>query len=113
MDIGINNNLNLYEIENTSSKTGTEKLGKKLSDMDLDNVTDEELLETCKQFENYLVEQVIKGMEKTIMKDEDDESSSSYAKCFEDVKIQDYASKITEQTDLGIAKMLYESMKKN
>ena len=37
------------------------------------DATDEEMMDACKSFEAYLLEQVFKGMENTIMKDEDEE----------------------------------------
>lgn len=75
------------------------------------NATDEELMEACKSFEAYLVEQVFKGMEKTIMKDEEEEND--YLTQFGDKLYEEYAKDVTEQGSLGIAQMLYDSMKRN
>ncbi len=71
---------------------------------------DETLLEACKSFETYLVEQVYKEMEKTV-KDEEDENE--YLSCFGDTLIQEYAKLTTESGNLGLAQKLYESIKNN
>ena len=47
-------------LENTLSKVGSE-------------TTEAELMEACKEFEAYFIEQIYKGMEKTIMKAKDEE----------------------------------------
>ena len=36
--------------------------------------TDEELMDACKEFEAYFLEQIYKGMEKTIMKADEEEN---------------------------------------
>lgn len=79
----------------------------------LDNKTsdiDEELMEACKSFETYLVEQTIKEMKKTIPKDKEDSDKFGF---FQDMLYNKYAMSITEQGDIGLAKELYESMKRN
>ncbi|HHV09795.1 MAG TPA: hypothetical protein GXX75_05910 [Clostridiales bacterium] len=76
------------------------------------SATDEELMEACKSFESYLLEQVFKGMEKTIMKD-DEEKENAYLTQFGDMLYEKYAEAATESQSLGIARMLYESMKRN
>jgi flagellar protein FlgJ len=65
----------------------------------------------CKEFETYLVEQVIKNTKSAMLDDED--SQGEYMKMFGDKLNQSYAEMITETANLGIAQMLYESMKRN
>lgn len=92
----------------------TSVLKDKLNNTDFSNATDEELMEACKSFEAYFVEQAFKGMEKMIPKDDDKSSSASYTEMFKDKLYQEYADSATERGDgLGIAKMLYEQMKRN
>ncbi len=76
-----------------------------------DNATDEELMEACKSFESYLLEQVFKGMEKTIIKDEEEEND--YLAQFGDKLYEEYAKNASENGSIGIAQLLYESMKRN
>ena len=73
--------------------------------------TDEEMMEACKQFEAYMIEQVYKSMENTIMKS--DEEEGDYVKMFGDMRVQQYAQAVTDQGGVGLAKQLYEAMKKN
>ena len=78
--------------------------------------TDDEMMKACKEFEQYFLEQIYKGMEKTIIKAEDtsDSSMSQYTEYFNDMRVQALAKSATEQGDgIGLAKQLYESMKRN
>ena len=83
--------------------------------------TDEELMSACKQFESYLLEQVFKEMQKTISFDDEEEgsifgggsSSNALTDYFSDQAIAELSSTSTEREGLGIAQMLYESMKRN
>lgn len=72
--------------------------------------TDEELMEVCKSFEAYLVEQVFKEMKKTVP---DSEEKNQYMDYFGDMLYQEYAKDTVDTQGLGIAQMLYESMKRN
>ncbi len=76
------------------------------------SASDEELMEACKSFESYLLEQVFKGMEKTVMKDED-EKENDYLAQFGDMLYEKYAEDTAENQSVGIAQMLYDSMKRN
>lgn len=84
-----------------------------------DKTSEEELMKACKEFEAYFVEQIFKGMEKTVMKAEDEDSSASmYQEYFGDMQVQEYAKAATEQTNgngtgIGLANQLYEQMKRN
>lgn len=78
------------------------------------NSSDDELMEVCKQFESYFLEQVFKEMQKTIPNnDNSDSSTSQLVDYFKDQMIQEIASESTEQSSLGLAQMLYEQMKRN
>lgn len=104
--------MNLYNTSITSSgKTAkTAQLQNQLSGLNEKN--DKELMEACKNFEAYFLEQVFKSMEKTVMKSEES-SSSEYTDYFQDMLRQEYANNATEHGGYGIAQMLYESMKRN
>lgn len=94
-----------------ASAAKTEKLSSSLSNIEKGTATDEELMAACKEFETYLVEQVIKNTKSAMLEDED--SQGEYMKMFGDKLNQSYAEMLTETADLGIAQMLYESMKRN
>lgn len=93
--------------------TTTQKLQNTIS-ADYKNSTEEELMDACKEFEAYFLEQVFKGMEKTVMKSEDEDSSTAnLVDYFKDSTIQELASQSTESNSLGLAQMLFEQMKRN
>lgn len=98
----------------TASDVSSQKLsatGKK----DLSGSSDEELMEVCKEFESYFVEQVLKQAMDVFTTG--DESSSGAMNTlqgyYKDGLIKEYAGKITENQDMGLAKTLYEQMKRN
>ncbi|MBQ7863909.1 MAG: hypothetical protein IJ420_05635 [Lachnospiraceae bacterium] len=105
-----NDSLYLQSMQNASAAKA-EKLSSSLSNIEKGTATDEELMAACKEFETYLVEQVIKNTKTAMLDDED--SQGEYMKMFGDKLNQSYAEMITETADLGIAQMLYESMKRN
>ncbi len=75
---------------------------------------DEKLLDACKQFESYFVEQMYKQMMATVPEDPLDSGTNSVlVDYYKDNLIKEYASQTTEQEGLGLAKMLYEQMKRN
>jgi flagellar protein FlgJ len=83
-------------------------------DSDYSSATDDELMDVCKQFESYFLEQVFKEMQNTIPTSEDSDSSTSQlVDYYKDQMIQNLASESTEQNSLGLAQMLYEQMKRN
>lgn len=92
--------------DTTKQAAETEELKNKLNN----SSSDEEILEACKSFEQYFVEQVIQEMRNTVMKNEED---SEYMEYFGDMLYQKYAESITESGQLGIAQQLYEAMKRD
>ena len=66
-----------------------------------DDTTEEELMDACREFEAYFIEQIYKGMEKTIMKADDGNSSSSYMDYFQDMQTQEYAKLASEQGSMN------------
>ena len=101
----------VYGKTTTTSSTSADKLVNNLDNLDVEDASDEELLEACKSFETYFIEQVIKEAKKTI-KDED-EKENQYLEYFGDNMVHEYAEMISESGDLGIAQSLFESMKRN
>lgn len=104
--------LSFYQSSMNETATQTKAKNIQSSLENLDHSSDEELMEVCKSFESYFLEQVFKSMEKTIMKDEDSSTDSGYSSYFKDMLTQEYASNATEIGGYGIAQMLYESMKR-
>lgn len=100
---------------NYGNTEAADKLQNNISSKDYSKASEDELMEACKEFESYFVEQVIKSMKKMIPENEDNSSSagSSYLDYFSDTLTQEMASTATNQGDFGIASMLYEQMKRN
>ena len=111
MAISIGNDALFLQSMQNASSAKTEKLSSSLSNIEKGTATDEELMAACKEFETYLVEQVIKNTKSAMLDDED--SQGEYMKMFGDKLNQSYAEMIAETANLGIAQMLYESMKRN
>ncbi len=90
------------------------KLQDKLNGADYSKATDDELMAACKQFEAYFIEQLYKGMFKTIPKSEETSNyTSTITDFYKDQMIQAVAEQTTEQSGMGLAKMLYEQMRRN
>ena len=80
-----------------------------------ETTSEEELMRACKEFEAYFVEQIFKGMEKTVIKADDGDSDvSKYTDYFKDMQTQEYAKTATQQGNgIGLANQLYQQMKRN
>lgn len=80
------------------------------------NASDEELMDACKQFEAYFLEQMFKAMQKTVPNYSSERmtgASSNMMDYYKEQMIQQVAADTTEQSSLGLAQMLYEQMKRN
>lgn len=79
--------------------------------------SDEQMLDACKQFESYLVQQMFKSMQESakVFSDEDeDDNSTDYVNMFQDNYLETIAEQMVNSGQgLGIAEQLYDSMKAN
>lgn len=99
-----------------TQNTAETKLKESIDSTDYSQATDEELLSACKQFEAYFLEQVFKGMQKTVdcfKADEGTSPNGNLVDFFKDSAMQELASTSTELQGLGLAQTLYEQMKRN
>ncbi len=99
---------------NAANQTAS-RLKDKLGDADYSRASDAELMDACRQFEAYFIEQMYKGMMKTVPQGE---STSNYTSTmmdyYKDQMIQGLAEETAGQNGgIGLAKMLYEQMKRN
>ncbi len=104
------------DIYANAANQSASKLQGKLDGADYSKATDEELMDACKQFEAYFLEQVFKEMQKTVdcvKSDEGSDPNSNLVDYFQDNAIQKLASTSTELQGLGLAQTLYEQMKRN
>lgn len=104
-------------VDQTGSSAQNSKVNKLQNtlDGDLSDASDEELMDVCKDFEQYFVEQVMKEMEKTIPRNEEDEdaSMSQLRDYYKDEMIQQLAEEVCDKQNLGLAQQMYEQMKRN
>ena len=101
-------------LTSSASQSKASALESKL-DSDYSNSSDEELMEVCKEFEAYFLEQVFDAMLETTKVFSDEEESSYATKMvdyFKDSAVQELTQQATNQNGIGIAKTLYEQMKK-
>lgn len=113
MGISIDGAMDLYNTYPTTD-TKTDKLSDTLS-KDLSTATDDELMNVCKEFEAYFVEQVFKSMQKMVPEHEyESTSTKTMMEYYQDELITQYAQSATQEGEgLGLAQMLYEQMKRN
>lgn len=78
---------------------------------------DEEMLDACKQFEAYMIQQMFKNMEraaKVFSEDDEEDSSNQYVEMFSDNYLESIAnSMVYNGKGLGIAEQLYDSIQRN
>lgn len=112
MDIG-NITSTYNDIYASASSQSAAKLEGQLG-TDYTSATDTELMDACKQFEAYFLEQMFKEMLKTIPESEETSGSTgSLIDYYKDQMVQNIAADSTEQNSLGLAQTLYEQMKRN
>lgn len=88
----------------------TNKLKKDMSGAD-----DTELMDVCKEFEAYFIEQVFKNMKKSMVPQSESMSGAdaTLKDFYEDKLMSEYAAGAAKQSENGLAQMLYEQMKRN
>ncbi len=76
---------------------------------------DEELKNACEQFEQYFINLMFKEMQKTVLKDDSENSmfkESQAEGIYKDFLYQEYAKGMTEAGGIGLAKQMYEQMQR-
>lgn len=109
MSISIGTDYLNNALTKTDKSKTAQKLQSSLAGLDKDKASDEEMMKACKDFEAYLVEQMIESMRRTV--EDEDEEKNPYLEQFGDMQYQEYAKSIAESGQLGIAQKLYEAMK--
>lgn len=115
MSISISGDINAVMNQMNASKARDSKaaaLQSRLTSGSLQDASDEELMDVCKSFESYLVEQVMNKVRTAIVPKEEDEEND-YLAMFSDKLYQEYADTISQNGELGLAQQLYEAMKRD
>ncbi len=115
MDINSISSLYTQYLQDTASKnSGATAATEADLKKDYSGATDQELMDVCKKFEAYFLEQCFKEMMKTTGSDDTlSGSSSMLVDFYKDNLIQKISEDSTEKQSLGLAQMLYEQMKRN
>ena len=81
----------------------------------MSNADDKELMDVCKEFEAYFIEQVFKNMKKSMVPQSQSQSGAdaTLKDFYEDKLMSEYAAGAAKQSENGLAQMLYEQMKRN
>ena len=98
-------------IDIAASTSGNKKADSITSTLNNSSATDKQLMDACKSFESYMMEQVFKGMESTVPKSEEEENND-YLNQFGDMQYEQYADDVAKNQSVGLAQMLYDSMKR-
>ena len=125
-------NLNSIYANSTYTNQTTNSISSKLNSTDFSKASDDELMEVCKDFESYFVEQMLKSMAKMSSVDgsnsdniyaslfgvteDSDSGMNTLSSYFGDELMSSMADKVVENQSgrgLGIAQTLYEQMKRN
>ena len=111
----VSNIASMYsDVYANAANQSASKLQDKLQSTAKNAATDDELMDACKQFESYFIEQMYKAMVKTIPQNEETSgSTSTLMDYYKDQMVQSIAEQTTEQSSFGLAQMLYEQMRRN
>ena len=115
MDIGGVGSVYADYMANQASSTKADTIKNKIENS-AGTANEAELLDACKHFESYFLEQVFKEMlETTKVFSDDDENgyASKMVDYFKDYAVQNLCEQATAGDGLGLANMLYEQMKRN
>lgn len=113
MDIG-SINAGFVNTVSDNAKAASNDMSKKLK-KDMSGASDEELMDVCKEFEAYFIEQVFKNMKKSMVPQSTSQSGAdaTLKDFYEDKLMSEYAAGAAKQSENGLAQMLYEQMKRN
>lgn len=117
MSLDVSSMLNQYTDYAAQMASNAQTTSKIDTTKDYGKASDEELMDACKKFEAYFLEQCFKEMMKTVNSDDDNSgflgSSNALMDYYKDNMISELATQSTETNSLGLAQMLYEQMKRN
>ncbi len=113
MDIGSLSSLYTQYLEKTNSDSSNNI--SRLSKEGLKNASDEELMDACKQFEAYFIEQIFKNAQTAMVPQTEstDGATQTLLDYYKDSLTSEYAKMASDQQENGLAQMLYEQMKRN
>ena len=115
MSMSIDSMASMLNTTNTDATTNynANALKKSLNGVSSDTSADE-LMQVCKDFESYFVEEVIKEVKKNLLPDdEEDASLSTMTDYTMDFAVEKIADELIDQVGGNFTQSLYEQMKRN
>lgn len=94
--LGINNQPSIIERNQMETKENTKE-----------NIDDEKLKDACKEFESIFLSMIFKNMKNSIPESGLVDKSFG-TEMFEDMYMDELSQEVSKESDLGLAKMLYE-----
>ena len=94
-----------------SSAASTSSI-EKIAGQDFSEENDDELLEACKEFEAYFLEQILGDMMDTITQDEDSGSMAQIKNYANEGLYKEYAKMMADSGSIGLADKLYTQIKR-
>ena len=116
MSMSIDSMASMLNTTNTDATTNynANALKKSLNGVSSDTSADE-LMQVCKDFESYFVEEVIKEVKKNLLPDDEDKdaSLSTMTDYTMDFAVEKVADELIDQVGGNFTQSLYEQMKRN
>lgn len=99
--------------KNTAAANQANSLQNSLNSISLDT-SEDELMQVCKDFESYFVEEVLKEIKESLMDDDEgDSSTSTMTDYYMDNVIEQVADQVVDEVGTSFTQQLYEQMKRN
>ena len=98
--------------KNTAAANQANSLQNSLNSISSDT-SEDELMQVCKDFESYFVEEVLKIKESLMDDDEEDSSTSTMTDYYMDNVIEQVADQVVDEVGTSFTQQLYEQMKRN
>lgn len=103
----------LNQTNQTNTSVKSKSLSSSLGKID-ENSTEEELKGVIKDFESYMLEQVLKEVKETLTSEEEEDSTmSKYKDMFMDKAIELVADELVDEVGETLTQQLYEQMRRN
>ena len=99
--------------KNTAAANQASSLQSSLNSISSDS-SEDELMQVCKDFESYFVEEVLKEIKESLTSEDDEDSSTSTLKdYYMDNVIELVADQVVDEVGTNFTQQLYEQMKRN
>ena len=115
MSMSIDSMASMLNTTNTDATTNYNANALKKSLNGVSDTSADELMQVCKDFESYFVEEVIKEVKKNLLPDDEekDASLSTMTDYTMDFAVEKIADELIDQVGGNFTQSLYEQMKRN